>query len=213
MEKISVFIKVLFSLAIIYLATSIILFTNEIKQTRDELPKIITMLEKVENNTQVDEVILTLRDTIKEVKAFREHIPEILKESKEIRKLTPTVLKSVDNINSNISPILQEIKQTRETIPSILNESKAVRNSIPPILNEIKSTRETIPSILNESKAIRKELPIEITKVEKITQNINALSQQAASGAVQGTLRGIFDIPRNVIEGTGEKLLGTSEKK
>ncbi len=220
MEKIKIILQILFSGAIIYFATSIILLTVELSKIREEVPKVISSIERLESDAKINSILETANLGIKE-------IPNILKEIEKVRELTPLILKQVDNTNKNIPAILKEVKQTRETIPSvlkevkqtrksitpILKESKAIRETIGPILKESKNIRASIPPILEESKAIRKDVPIQLQKVEKITKDIEKISKNAAKGAVSGTVRGIIGLPKDLVEKTADTLIGNEESE
>jgi len=117
MSKSLIFIKILFSLAIIYLATAIIIFTNEITETRKTIPQVLTTIEQFEKDAKIKSILLSIENTTKEIKAVRETIPKILEEIERVRKLTPEILSRVDNINASIPPILEESKKIRGSIP------------------------------------------------------------------------------------------------
>ena len=185
MEKIKIVVQIIFSIAIIYFATSIILLTVELSKIREEVPNILSSIEKIERDAKIDSILETADLGIKEIEKLRE--------------LTPLILKQVDNTNKNIPVILEEVKQTREAIPAILTESKNIRASIPPILEE--------------SKAIRKDVPIQLDKVEKITKNIDQISKDVASGAVSGTVTGIISLPKDIVKKTADTLTGKEEPK
>ena len=218
MERIKIVVQVVFSSAIIYFATSIILLTVELSKLREAVPEVISSIEKLESDVKINSILETANLGIKE-------IPNILKEIEKVRELTPSILKRVDNTNKNIPAILEEVKQTREAIPSvlkevkqtresikpILQESKAIRKTIPPILQESQEIRKSIPPILNESKAIRKDVPIQLEKVQKITKDIEKISKDAAKGAVSGTVRGIIGLPKDLVDKTTDTLTGGEE--
>jgi len=220
LEKIKIVVQVVFSGAIIYFATSIILLTLELSKLRETVPEIMSSIEKLESDAKINSILETANLGIKE-------IPNILKEIKKVRELTPSILKQVDNTNKNIPVILKEVKQVREVIPSvleevkqtrksispILEESKAIRKTIPPILKESQNIRKSIPPILDESKAIRKDIPIRLDKVEKITKNIEKISNDVASGAVSGTVRGIINLPKDLVEKTADTLRWEEESE
>ena len=220
MEKMKILIQVVFSISIAYFATSIILFTMELSKVREAIPEVLSSIEKMESDAKINSILETANLGIKE-------IPKILKEIEKIRQLTPSILKRVDNTNKNIPVILEEVKRTREVIPSVLQEikstrnsvsdvlkeSKEIRKSVPLILEESKNIRESIPPILNESKAIRKDIPIHLDKVDKITKNIDKISKEAARGAVSGTVRGIIDLPKDIVKKTAETLIGEEESE
>ena len=220
MEKIKIVVQVVFSAAIIYFATSIILLTVELSKLRKTVPEVMSSIEKLESDAKINSILETANLGIKE-------IPNILKEIEKVRELTPSILKQVDNTNKNIPAILEEVKQTRKVIPSvlkevkqtrdtiplILTETKNIRKSIPPILEESQEIRKSIPPILNESKAIRTDVPIQLEKVQKITKDIEKISKDAASGAVSGTVRGIIGLPKDLVEKTADTLRGEEESE
>ena len=53
MSKSLIIIKILFSLAIIYLATAIIIFTNEITKTRETIPQILSVIKQLEKDVKI----------------------------------------------------------------------------------------------------------------------------------------------------------------
>lgn len=177
MKKATIFAKILFSLALVYFTTSLILLTIELGKIRESVPEILVSIEKIENGKNLNNISNSMAIVSKE-------LPNVLKEIKEVRKLTPTILKQVD--------------KTTNTIPSILKESQEIRKSIPPILKE--------------SQNLRKEIPPELNKVEHITKNIQQISNDAASGAVTGTIGGVLSLPKNLIKKTTNILKGDTKK-
>ncbi|MFT5661167.1 MAG: methyl-accepting chemotaxis protein [Sulfurimonas sp.] len=218
MGEIQIITKVIFSIAIAYLATSIILFTIEVGKNRQAIPEILNSLEKLENAANINSILKSVDTTTQEITMVRKEIPNILYELQKIRKLTPLILEQVDNTNKNIPKILEEIKQTRKTVPLVLteskkirkimlNESKKIRETLPSILNEAKKIRETVPTILKHSEEIRKELPEQITRIEKIVDNVDQISKDATQGVVTGTVTGILSLPGELIKETGKALM------
>ena len=95
MERIKIVVQVVFSAAIMYFATSIILLTVEFSKIREEVPNVISSIEKIERDAKINSILETANLGIKE-------IPNILQEMQKLRELTPLILKQVDNTNKNI---------------------------------------------------------------------------------------------------------------
>lgn len=192
MERTQILTKVIFSIALAYFATSIIFLTFEMREIRESIPVILDKTSQLGKDSNIPIILQTIKEVTLEIKEVREEIPLVLKEIEEVRKLTPLVLEQIDNTNKNIPNILQEVKLTRESVPSILNESEQIRKSIPPILDEVK--------------AVRLDIPDHLARTEKITDNIAKLSNQAASGAVKGTVKGVLSLPYELLKTTTEKV-------
>lgn len=194
MEKIQIISKIIFSFSLAYFATALILFTLEISNTRKEIPVLLDKVEAMENNSNITKIITLANDVTIQVKELKKEIPNILTEVEEIRKVIPNILKQVEAINKNIPSVLEEVKQTRKTLPSILKESEQIREAIPPILKESKELRADLPEILR--------------RTENITNNMENIATDAGSGAIKGTIKGIFTLPGDIIRGTAEKVVG-----
>ena len=189
MEKLLIFVKILFSFSLLYFASSLIFLTLELSKIRVSIPEFLASVQKMEEGENINSIL-------KSITQISGEIPEILKEVKLLRELTPS--------------ILEQVNHTTSAIPSVLVELKKTRESIPPILAEVKATRESIGPILAESKSLRKEIPPQLDKVEKITEHMQSISSDAASGAVSGTFDGIISVPENLVTKTKNVITGNS---
>ena len=196
MQKSKLILNIIFSLSIIYLATSIILFSISLNNLNKELPGILNSIDDIEGKLDVESILKTVDKTVNAIPDILDETKNVREEVAEIRKLLPDILKRVDDTNSNIPIIVKEVEQTRKVIPDILNESdeirKTIKKGLPLILKESKKIRKTIPPILSESQALRKEIPVEIDKIDKIIQD----------GVIGGTLKNIIRLPKKIVKGT-----------
>ncbi len=124
LEKIRIFVSALFAVALIYLATTILLVTKEISATRSAIIDIAKQIQKIESNKNLERIIT-------EVGKISTQIPLIISEVEVVRKLVPPLLHQVEQTLEIIPSILDEVAQVRETIPPILKESEALRADIP----------------------------------------------------------------------------------
>ena len=143
LEKIRIIVSALFAVALIYLATTILLATKEISTTRYAVIDIAKQIQEIESNKNLERIIT-------EVGKISTQIPLIISEVEVVRKLVP--------------PLLHQVEQTREIIPSILEEVAQVRETIPPILKESEALRAEIPgaiqkaqNVVNSAKGISRE--------------------------------------------------------
>jgi len=124
LEKTKIIVSAVFAVALIYLATAIILFTKEISATRSAIIDIAKQIEKIESSKNLGRIIT-------EVGKISSQIPLIISEVEVVRKLVPPLLHQVEQTREIIPSILEEVAQVRETIPPILKESEALRADIP----------------------------------------------------------------------------------
>lgn len=197
MEKLHVFSKLLFSAALCYIATAIILFTLELGKTRESIPALLKQVEKVEASAEIPKILAQVAGITQEIAAVRTEIPAILEQVKKTREMVPAVL--------------QEVGQLRSvTVPAVLKEVQlAQQATIPAVLKQV---REAMPSVLQEVAAVRKEAPEILTKTQKIMDDAKRISSQATSGAVQGVFKGVLSAPLNLIkEGVDKTIDGAKD--
>lgn len=195
MDKLQILSKYLLSLALIYFSTSLLLFVNEIGQTRKALPILIEKLDSIENSANVQEV---------------------LRLAVEVTKNTAHVSDQVSAFRKDLPKIYREVEKTRKIIPGILEEVRAVRSDLPVFYNEVDKTRAVIPEVLIEVRALRKEMPKLLAETGALLDRAEKASDRAGKGAVHGVIKGIFTTPLHVIESVisdvKEKISGKEEK-
>ena len=179
MEKLKLFGKYLFSLAIIYFSTSILLFANEVGNTRKALPILIEKLDAIENS---------------------KNIQEVLRLAVQITENTAHVSNGISAFSKELPGIYREVEKTRAVIPGILEEIRAVRGDLPLFYSEVDKTRSVVPDILEEVRALRQELPKLVAETRDLIKRAEKASDKAGKGAVQGVIKGIITAPINVIE-------------
>lgn len=194
MEKFQILSKILFSIAIIYFSTAVIITVNEASQTREALPGIIQQVQTLEKNSKIANMLNQTSKLVSEIAEIRKQIPAIL----------------------------EEVKATRNAVPLIVNEVALVRQQIPEILQQVEATREIVPDILQEVSAVRKEAPLILKQTENLLAQAekasNNFGEGAVEGAVEGVIKGVLKTPFNILEtGINEvnntrKLLDRSKK-
>lgn len=85
-----------------------------------------------------------------------------------------------------------------DTLPNILSESAKVRTMIPVTLERTHRLMLQADDLVKETNVIIKEA--------------NHLSQEAAKGAVTGTVEGIVTAPLELLKSTAKKLTNTEEE-
>lgn len=180
MEKLQIASKALFSIALIYFASVLLIMVLEVRQSREMIPDILSQVEQIEIDSD---------------------IPGILKQVAQITNDIPPIIKEVSAIRKEIPAILHEVAQVRQQIPSILVQVEETRQIIPPILHEIEETRAIVPDVLQEVAAVRKEAPELLDKTQKLMADAQQISTRAGEGATEGVVKGLITAPVDLIEG------------
>lgn len=159
MEKTKLIINIFISLAIVYLATSIIIFSSSVNNLNENLPEVLESIENIESKLDMNATLKTANNAIDVIPHILNETKSVREEIAQIRQMLPSIMTQVDNTNKNIPILLQEFEEVRKIVPSVLNESESIRKNIPYILKESKNIRADLPMVLNESKEIRKTIP------------------------------------------------------
>jgi len=179
MDKLQILSRYLLSLALIYFSTSLLLFVNEVAETRKALPLLIEKLDSIENS---------------------ENILEILRLAVQVTKNTAHVSDEVAAFRKDLPEIYTELDKTRKLIPGILEEIRAVRSDLPLFYSEVEKTRVVVPEVVNEVRDLRKEMPRIIAEAGALLDKAEKASDKAGKGAVHGVVKGIITTPLHVIE-------------
>ena len=126
MEKLQIATKALFSIALIYLASVLLMMVLEVRQTREAIPDILRQVEQIEMDSDISEIL-------KQVAQITDEISPIVKEVSAIREEIPA--------------ILHEVKETRATVPAVLQEVAAVRKEAPELLDKTQKLMTDAPQI------------------------------------------------------------------
>lgn len=224
MEKLQLIGKYLLALAIIFLSTALLLFVNEVGQTRKAIPQLIEKLDSIENSENIIKV-LTLAAQITEntakvsgeVSDLRKDLPTLYSELEKTRALVPGILKESESIRRDLPELYAQVEKTRALIPGIMEEVETVRRELPLFYSEVEKTRLLIAQTLEEVKAVRKEAPQFIADTEKLIKKARKASDEAGKGAVHGVVKGVITAPLDVIEsgisGVKETVTGKEEPK
>ena len=189
MEKLQVFSKLLFTAAMCYVATAVILFTLELGKTRESIPGLLKQVEQVEASAGIPQILAQVAKITKEVSAVRAEIPAVLAQLEKTRAVVPSVLKEVALLREN-------------TVPAVLKEMQlAQQKTIPAVLKEVQLAQQTtIPSVLTEVADVRKEIPDLLARTQGIMDDARNISSQASKGAVEGVFKGVLSAPLNLIK-------------
>lgn len=115
--------QLILALALIYLATSLLLTAIEIKNIRRDVPVFLSQVETMETTIDIAGVIDT-------VNTIGDQVPSIVEEIKGART-------TLDDINQQMPAILAETQALRKTtIPALIKESEAIRASAPGMLDK-----------------------------------------------------------------------------
>lgn len=194
MEKAQLVSKIVFAAAIVYLATSLILFVNEAERFRVAIDNLVEQVSATSSNMNMPELLQRVDAATHEIEQTRELVPKVLEQMERTREAIP--------------PVLKEMEQTRQMIPSILAESAEIREQIPKILTEVKETRESVPGVLNEVAAVRQDLPGILDKSQTLIAEAQKVSSEMGTGVVHGTVKGVVTAPLKIIE-TGIETVGS----
>lgn len=140
----------------------------------------------------------------KEVQKVREYMPALLKQVETVEKgvRIEAWLELAQQLDKQLPDVLQQLEKTRVT----LNE---VQQKIPAILSEVSHLRQqTVPSLLSEVKAVRLMLPKTLKEMDDIVEKAKNVGEEAAEGAVQGTVKEIFTAPLNLIDDAEKDIFG-----
>lgn len=161
----------------------------------------------------------TLVGVTKEVQKVREYMPALLKQVETVEKgvRIEAWLELAQQLDKQLPDVLQQLEKTRVTlnevqqkIPAILSEVSHLRQqTVPSLLSEVKAVRsQTIPPLLNEVKAVRLMLPKTLKEMDDIVEKAKNVGEEAAEGAVQGTVKEIFTAPLNLIDDAEKDIFG-----
>ena len=192
MEKLQIASNTLFSIALIYLASVLLIMVLEVKQSRETIPDILRQVKQIEIDSDIHGIL-------KQVAQITNDIPPVIKEVSAIRKEIPA--------------ILHEVAQVRQQIPSILVQVEETRQIIPPILHEIEETRAIVPGVLQEVAAVRKEAPELLDKTQKLMADAQQISTRAGEGVTEGVVKGLITAPVDLIEGEVREVTKPKKKE
>ncbi|MES9969872.1 MAG: hypothetical protein ABW092_07530 [Candidatus Thiodiazotropha sp.] len=198
------------------IAGAIVFFTIELSHIRQDLPTILTQVEKTSG--KVDPIL-------DEIKELRKLIPPILQEIEATRTQVPPILAEIEAIRLNVPPILNQVEETRKLIPPILAEASKTIDSIPEIIKtlntiaatvkqsskEVARTRKLVPDILKEIKSVRNEIgatrkaiPVTLDRVDYLLAQAATTGQKASEGAITGVFTGVITAPFRALISLGE---------
>ncbi|MGF1759522.1 hypothetical protein L4D76_16565 [Photobacterium sagamiensis] len=202
---------IILSCSIFYFAYSIGQFTVVIKDANNNIPTLISKIESVEKDLNINEWLLVSQKMIDELPA--------------IIQVVSNATNSIDDINKSIPDVLEESRVLRkETInPLISNVERALTDTIPGIRKDLHLySSKVIPDVLNESKVLRKTVayptltevskiremtPETLDRIEGIVVNAQSTAENISKGAVTGTVKGVVSTPFKLIGDAGEKIL------
>ncbi|MES9970263.1 MAG: hypothetical protein ABW092_09530 [Candidatus Thiodiazotropha sp.] len=205
------------------IAGAIVYFTIELSHIRQDLPAILTQVEKTSG--KVDPIL-------NEIREIRKLIPPILQEVDATRSQIPPILAEIEAIRLNVPPILTQVEETRKLVPPILTEASKTIDSIPEILKtlnsisttvkstnkEIAKTRGLVPDILKEIKSVRNEIgatrkaiPVTLDRVDYLLAQAATTGQKASEGAITGVFTGVITAPFRALISLGETAKGAAD--
>ncbi|NOH99045.1 hypothetical protein [Vibrio sp. 99-70-13A1] len=211
--KINTAVQLLLAVAVFYLGYSIHGFTSKVGEVIDTYPQVISDLESLTNDLQVDEWLVVaktveevLPQALESVEQVRMTVDKVNQTVSSVDKKIPLILDEVENIRSvSVPAVLSEVKRVRvEVVPPMLTELKGYRTQVvPPLLLESEGYRhKTVPAMITESQLLRAEIPPILVKADQVIDKSKILAEEVTQGAVKGVVLS----PINLLRDAGNEL-------
>ena len=198
MDPFARFIKLLTALGMIILAASIVFFSIELSQFRQQLPILLK---------QIDETTQRVSPIIDEINDIKKFIPQIIQQSEGYQQQIPIILTQVSAINLSIKPILEQSQQWQSKLPKLLKAISETNKTIGNTNKIIAKALPQIPLILDESKALRAEIPEMLDKTESLMGQAEQAGKDASKGLVTGFVGGILSTPFTLLDNIGSNTI------
>jgi len=195
--------QILLSLAVAFLAFSLIKIANQI-------PDILRVVEK--SGPKVDAIVDEANLIRKEVRLVRllvaQQTPEILAKVENTLPVVKQVITESGRYSSQlpaafeqVEKLTQDIQQLRESLPSILQRIDAIVDATNNTTSEVAKWRPHSRGFLSEIALSRENIPQYLLRAENIVIDAKSIGKEASSGIVSGFFKGVISLPFEVVSG------------
>ncbi len=206
-------------LAIIFLAYSILKFSNSLISLNKNIPEILNQVslinEKIDTITQksVPNILQVIPPITNQIDSIQSKIPLILSETNNIRRTTiPNILSEVDSILIQIPFVLTRIDSINKQIPNIVTTINSATETINQSLIRIDSINKQIPEITLTINSTNDSISSYMEQADKLIANADKVANRAGRNASKGFLGGIISTPFDIAKGMGSFVLGKNSK-
>lgn len=187
------YIRLVLAAAVAGLGVAVFLLVQELAAWRGQVPQVLDASERWyatagELQPEVTRAIDAAEKATAEVAAVRGELPVIIATVDRTRVTAEAAMRRVDTLQQDLPAVLKRVD-------GVVVEARRANDQVPAVLVEVDRINDMVPALLAESGAIRREAPQLLDDADALLDKAATVSQEAAEGAVKGSVKGVLELP------------------